>query len=57
MAAPAVSGFTARLIAANQATLPQIRNDARVRAILQLVVNSACKLGFPADHEGCGMPH
>jgi len=59
MACPAVTGFAARLLstAAGKKVLKMPRNQARSDAMLKLLFKHGKSLGFPADHEGIGLPH
>jgi len=56
MAAPAVSGVAARLLAGSAETLAAPRDGARSEAILALLVASARDRGFPDPLEGHGLP-
>ena len=56
MAAPAVTGVAARLLAGAPTTLAAPRDAARSEAILALLLASARDLGFPAPLQGHGLP-
>ncbi|MBL8361804.1 MAG: S8 family serine peptidase [Rubrivivax sp.] len=56
MACPAVTGATARLLAADAALLALARGQQRSDAILQKVFQAARSLGFGAEYEGYGWP-
>lgn len=55
MACPAVTGATARLLAADAATLGMSRNQARSDAIAKLAFQAAKTLGFGISFEGHGL--
>ena len=56
MACPAVTGATARLLAANAAILALSRDQSRSDAIAKLVLQAAKPLGFGPTFEGQGLP-
>lgn len=55
MACPAVTGAAARLLAAEPALLTSTRDQKRSNAIVQIILDAAHKLGFPATMEGRGL--
>ncbi len=56
MAAPAVAGATARLLADSADTLAAPRDASRSESILALLLDSARDRGFPDPLEGHGLP-
>lgn len=56
MACPAVTGFTARVLAARPDILAMAHDQARSDAIVQLVFAAAKSLGFGLNFEGRGLP-
>jgi subtilisin len=56
MACPAVTGFTARLLAGLPAVLGMPRDQARSEHLAKVVLLSARRRGFPAGFEGNGLP-
>lgn len=56
MACPAVTGFTASVLARNPRILRMRRNQNRADAIARLLFAAARTLGFGHDFEGHGMP-
>jgi subtilisin len=56
MACPAVTGFTARLLAANPTILKMARTTERSRAIRKLLFQHAKPQGFGRTFEGFGLP-
>ncbi len=56
MAAPAVTGVAARLLAGSPETLAASRDAARSEAVLAMIVASAHDRGFPDPLEGHGLP-
>jgi subtilisin len=56
MAAPAVSGVTARVISRCFNFLPPTRNEARVLQIMEAVRKTSLPMGFSFAREGDGLP-
>ena len=56
MASPAEVCVAARLLAGLPAVLALPRDQARSDAIAAALLQSATKLGFPAEMEGNGLP-
>ena len=56
MAAPVIAGAAACLLSRNPSVLGMPRNQARSRAIKQLLQSSSVPRGFGKVHEGYGMP-
>jgi subtilisin len=56
MASPAAVGVAARILAGLPQVLAMPRNQARSDAIAAALLQSATKLGFPAQMEGNGLP-
>jgi subtilisin len=56
MACPAITGATARLLAASPTVLAMPRDQARSDAIAKLLFQAAKALGFGTDFEGQGLP-
>jgi len=56
MACPAVTGFAARLLAAQASILKMPPNQARADAAEQVLLKAAKSLGFGPKFEGKGLP-
>lgn len=56
MAAPAITGLAARLLAKNAALLTATRDATRADGIAKMLLQSCKKLGLGPNFEGQGLP-